>query len=137
MTRKIGTTFLGLIIMFGLSQCQSKAQSKLVGVWQLQELVVNGAVLKGSSLGTWLWEFNTVGGYLTDVAGVREKGRFTLKDSVLTLKVLIPQNGAGQTYRVTKIDSADLDLLSIENRNKTTLRFIKRKASEVTGGDKD
>jgi hypothetical protein len=127
---------LTVMLISGLTQCGHKEQSKMVGVWQLDEMVVNGTMLKGNSLGKWLWEFNASGGFLSDIAGVREKGHYGLKDSVLTLKILVPKDGPSQVYRVIKLDSAELDLFSYENRNKSTLRFIKRKMGDVAV-DKD
>lgn len=137
MKGKLTGVIVLLVLLVSLTQCKSKFERNLVGVWQLQELVINGASLKGNSLGNWLWEFNDAGGYLTDVAGMREKGRYALKDSVLTLKIMIPKDGPTQIYRVLKLDTAALELFSYENRNKTTLRFVKRKINEVSQGEKD
>jgi hypothetical protein len=137
MKGKLIGVFVLLLLLMGLTQCKSKIEKNLVGVWQLQTLVINGAALKGNSLGNWLWEFNAQGGYLTDIAGMREKGKYTLKDSILTLKIMIPKDGPTQVYRVIKLDSAQLDLFYYENRNKSTLHFVRRKVGDVVGEDKD
>jgi hypothetical protein len=134
--KKLIAPVLGLLILIGLTQCRSSQEKKIVGVWQLQELVINGTTLQGSSLGNWLWEFNDAGGYLTEVAGVREKGRYTLKGDALNLKITTEKDRPDQVYKVARLDSIELDLLSIENVNKQSMRFLRRKVSEVTG-DKD
>jgi len=135
--RKFIVPILGIIIMMGLTQCHSNSEKKIVGVWQLKELVVNGTVLQGSSLGNWLWEFNEAGGYLTDVAGMREKGTYTLKDSILSLKLVTEKSQPKQVYKVARLDSVELDLIANDANNRQSLRFIKRKVSDVVGGDKD
>ena len=134
---KLILVFTALFLVLSLTQCKSKNEKNLVGVWQLQTLVINGALLQGNSLGNWLWEFNEQGGYLTDVAGMREKGKYTLKDSILTLKILIPKDGPTQVYKVIKLDTAQLDLFYFENHNRSTLHFIKRNVGDVAAGDKD
>jgi hypothetical protein len=128
---KLIVFFAAVILLLGLTQCGKKQQNSIVGIWQMQSMVVNGTLLSGKSLGTWLWEFNGEGGYLTDVAGMREKGRYGIKDSILTLKILVPKDGPSQVYRIIKLDSAQMDLFSYDNRNKSTLHFIKRKVGEV------
>lgn len=135
--RKFGFPLLVLFLLSGLTQCHNAAKKKLVGIWQLENMAINSTVLSGNSLGTWLWEFNDAGGFLTDVAGMREKGRYTLSDSTLTLKVTIPHIRPGQVYRVAKLDSAEMDLVSAEVQNKSTLHFVKRKLGDVTKEDKD
>ncbi len=130
--------FWGVVIaiVLALSQCKSKSESKLTGVWQLKELQINGTTIQGNALGSWLWEFNEAGGYLTDVAGMREKGAYTYKDSLLTLSVKNKGNRPDQVYKVERLDSVELYLVSTEKHNKSSLHFIKRNVSEVAG-DKD
>jgi len=134
--KKFVAPALIVFILIGLTQCHNGSDSKIVGVWQLQEMVINGTKLQGSSLGNWLWEFNGAGGYLSDVAGMREKGRYTLKDGQISLQITTEKNRPAQVYKVARLDSVELDLLSVENVNKQSLRFLRRKVSEVTV-DKD
>ena len=137
MKRQLISFLTGLILILCLTQCGNKDAKNLVGVWQLQQMNINGAVLSGKSLGNWLWEFNAVGGYLTDIAGMREKGKYYLKDSVLTLKIMMPKDGPTQVYKIVKLDSMQLDLFYYENRNRSTLHFIKRQVGDVKAEDKD
>ena len=136
MRKIIASALLGMLVLMGLNQCTNKKADKLVGVWQLQEMVVGGTVLKGNSLGTWLWEFNEAGGYLTDVAGVREKGVYTYKDSLLTLKITFGKKRPEAVYKVANLDTAQL-YLQATDQSKSTLLFIKRKVSDISGGEKD
>ncbi len=131
--KKLIAPFLGFILLLSLTQCRTSTENKIVGVWQLQQMVINGTVLQGSSLGNWLWEFNDAGGYLTDVAAMREKGLYAIKDSLLTLKLVTEKNRPDQVYKITRLDSLELDLVSTEIANKQSLRFLRRKVSEVTG----
>ena len=57
-----------------LVQCAHKGDKKLEGIWQLNSMSMNGTRISGTDLGIWLWEFNEEGGYLTIVAGAKEKG---------------------------------------------------------------
>jgi hypothetical protein len=127
---------LGFMLVLSLTQCGNKAENKIVGVWQLEDMVVNGTILQGNALGNWLWEFNRDGGYLTDIAGIREKGVYTLKDGKLALKITSEKKKLDQVYTVARLDSVELDLHSIDTANNQTLRFMRRKAEDVAV-DKD
>jgi hypothetical protein len=134
--RRLIIPIFTLLILLGLTQCHNERQ-KIKGVWQLQTMVVNGTKIPGNSLGTWLWEFNESGGYLTDVAGMREKGLYTLTGDQLTLKHAPSKKLPDQLYKVAKLDTAALDLQATDQGNSTSLHFIKRKTSEVPGADND
>jgi len=134
--RRFALPAFALLILLGLDQCHGEKQ-KIVGVWQLQTMVVNGTTIPGNSLGTWLWEFNESGGYLTDVAGMREKGLYTLTADQLSLKHDPAKKLPDQLYKVAKLDTAILDLQSTDPGNSTSLHFFKRKVSEVPGADND
>ena len=134
--RKLRIPIFILLILLGLTQCHNEKE-KIVGVWQLQTMVVNGTTIPGSSLGTWLWEFNESGGYLTDVAGMREKGIYTLTGDQLSLKHPASKKLPDQFYKITKLDTTTLNLQSTDPGSSTSLHFFKRKASEVPGADND
>jgi len=125
-----------VLIILGLSQCHSKEQKNIIGVWQLQQITVNGTTIPGGSMGNLLWEFNEAGGYLTDVGGMREKGLYTLKDSVLTLKLGKDKNRPAQVYKVARLDSVLLDINFSDNRTNSSMRFLKRSAGDFNQ-DKD
>jgi hypothetical protein len=134
--RRINGSVFTLLILLGLTQCHNERQ-KIKGVWQLQTMVVNGTTIPGTSLGMWLWEFNQSGGYLTDVAGMREKGLYTLTGDQLTLKHAPAKKLPDQVYKVIKLDTAELDLQPTDQGSSTNLHFIKRKTTEVPGADND
>ena len=83
-------------------------------------------------MGSWLWEFNDAGGFLTDIGGMREKGVYTCKDSILTLRLTSGKDKPNQIYTVTRLDTSELDI-KLRNDNKISYRFIRRNVKEVTG----
>jgi hypothetical protein len=131
--KKISISVLLVVIL--LTGCQNKQKDKLEGIWQLRTLEINGTVLQGSSLGNWKWEFNEEGGYLTDVAGVREKGLYTLKESTLTLKSVTHKERPEHVLNIVHLDSLQLDLLSADEKNKSSLHFLKMKENGVVEND--
>ena len=130
--KKITRVLVGLIIVLTITQCHSKEESKIAGVWQLSTAYINGSEIPGASMGNWLWEFNDAGGFLTDIGGMREKGIYTLKDSVLTIRLTNSKAKPNQIYTITRLDTSELDLKSSDTAQ-VRFRFIKRSASEVSG----
>lgn len=131
MRNRIPALVVLLLSIACLTQCNHKQKEKLEGVWRLQSLEVNGTVIGGKSLGDWKWEFNEEGGYLTDVAGAREKGLYTLKGDKLTLKSVTHEERPEQKLQIIKLDSVELNLVSVDTGpNKSSLHFIKMKARD-------
>jgi len=126
------TTLLFLLL---LVQCNNNKQEKIEGIWQLQTLEVNGTALNGTSLGDWKWEFNDAGGYMTDVAGAREKGRYTIKADKLILKSLTYKERPEQVLSIIHLDSIQMNLASADDKNKSTLHFLKLKDGEREEND--
>ena len=124
-----------LLIIFLLTQCNHERKEKLEGIWQLQTLEINGTILQGNSLGDWKWEFNEEGGYLTDVAGAREKGLYTLKGNKLILKSVTVKERPEQILNIVQLDSVRLDLVSADDKNKSALHFIKIKGEGMVDND--
>ena len=118
-----------------LADCHHKSKEKLVGIWKLDVMDINHTQLRGSSLGNWLWEFNEEGGYLINIAGEVEKGIYKVDDKKLTLKSVTHKERPEQTYTVTKLDSANLNLVAVSEKNSTSLYFVKLKSEDV--GEKD
>lgn len=130
------TGWLGLILLcLFLSQCANKEHEKIVGIWQLEQMNINGTNMDGHSLGEWLWEFNEDGGYMTNVGGETEKGWYKLKDKELKIKITTVENREEQIYLVNLLDSAHLELTSSGDKNKATIRFLKWK--ERIGEEED
>ena len=123
------------LLLISVASCSDKKREQLAGIWHLQLMDINGTQLQGSALGNWLWEFNMEGGYLTDIAGAREKGRYEMKESQLKLQPVMSNESSrpGQTFTIAKLDSLHMNLVSIDGKNKTALYFTKIKASEVVG----
>ncbi len=110
-----------------LTNCQSEQKEKLAGIWKLDVMDINNTPISGSSLGGWLWEFNEEGGYLINVAGAVEKGTYKIDKEELTLSSVTNKDRPAQTYTIAKLDSASMNLVSISEKNKTSLSFIKMK----------
>ena len=135
MKKNITCIITSLLIIFLLTQCNHERKEKLEGIWQLQTLEINGTILQGNSLGDWKWEFNEEGGYLTDVAGAREKGLYTLKGNKLILKSVTVKERPEQILNIIQLDSVRLDLVSADDKNKSTLHFIKMKGEGMVDID--
>ena len=123
------------LLMLLLAACSDKQNQKIVGIWKLNTLEVNGVSIQGESLGNWLWEFNEEGGYLINVAGAIEKGRYTFDKNNLTLKSITSKDRPEQHYTVEKLDSTSLNLTSVTDKNTSKLNFVKIDEGEL--GEKD
>ena len=124
-----------LLLTLLLVQCNRERKEKLEGIWRLRTLEINGTVISGTSLGDWKWEFNEEGGYLTDVAGAREKGSYTLKGNQLSMKSVTHSERPAQVYQIALIDSVQLNLVTDDAKNKSSLHFIKLKTGGVVDND--
>jgi len=118
-----------------LSQCHNREKQRLVGVWKLNDLDINGTRMTGASLGSWMWEFNAQGGYLVDVSGQREKGVYKLNKDQLTVQITTAPNRPEATYTIARLDSVQMVLSSITDKNKSTLSFVRMRAAGVVDND--
>ncbi|HWB62485.1 MAG TPA: lipocalin family protein [Chitinophagales bacterium] len=133
--KKLNIFLIAALILVTVTQCNQKTE-KITGIWQLQSMTINGTLLQGNALGNWLWEFNDKGGYLSDIAGIKEKGLYKIKDNKLTLQPVGEKAHAQQTYTIEKLDSLEMTLSAVGGGNKSILRFLKTQAEGVQG-DKD
>ena len=122
------------VICLILAQCNQKAKP-IAGIWKMTEMEINGTTLQGTSLGNWLWEFNDEGGFLFNVSGAVEKGKYTLTDTELVLESVTVKGRPPQRYVVTLLDSAQLHLSSFSEQNKTSLKFVKTSEAEMEEDD--
>ncbi|MBL0308590.1 MAG: hypothetical protein IPP77_02550 [Bacteroidetes bacterium] len=67
MKKYFGRSITILLVLI-LAQCANKEKKQIIGVWQLEQMDINGTRIDGHDMGRWLWEFNDEGGYLTNVA---------------------------------------------------------------------
>lgn len=125
--------FSSLFLLF-ITQCRSKEEKQLTGIWKLETMNINGTEMSGASLGEWLWEFNDEGGYLVMVAGAKEKGKFKVKEGRLSMKSVTIAERPETTYEITQLDSAALKLKAVSDKNSSSLSFIKIDEGE-TGED--
>ena len=116
-----------------LTQCTNPTKKKLEGIWRLQIMKVDSTVLSGPALGDWKWEFNEADGYLTDIAGAREKGFYSVKGDQLTLKSITNKERPEQTLVINHIDSLQLDLTTSDK--KSIMHFLKLKEKDLEEKD--
>lgn len=116
--------FIALLVLI-LAGCQPKTKSPLVAVWQVELMEVNGSEIQGSSLGKWQWEFNSAGGYMINLSGDKEKGKYTYKDKKLSLKSTTNTDKPETFYDVVAVDSLNLVLQPVSENNKSTIHFIR------------
>jgi hypothetical protein len=126
--------FSSLFLLF-VTQCRSKQEKQLVGIWKLEVMEINGTEISGASLGEWLWEFNDEGGYLVMVAGAKEKGKFNVRAGKLTMKSVTIKDRPETSYEITQLDSASLKLKAISDKNSSSLTFIKINKGETEEED--
>ncbi len=133
---KTGVLALLLTALYILTGCNSKQKDNLEGVWRLTNLEINGTNLNGASLGDWKWEFNEEGGYLTDVAGAREKGLYKLRGQTLKLKSVTHKERPEQVLTIVSLDSVNMHLQTADTgANTSNLYFIKMKEREYEEKD--
>lgn len=133
--KKIATVTLLLGVLMFCIQCNRNAKQNLEGIWSLKNFQVNGTDMSGAALGDWKWEFNDEGGYMTDLAGVKEKGTYRLTDNSLQLKSVTHPERPEQVYVVTLLDSVQLRLTATDNKNSTHLYFLKLKTDDLKESD--
>ncbi|MFN8323773.1 MAG: hypothetical protein U0T74_14010 [Chitinophagales bacterium] len=124
-----------LVIMVFAAACNNKKNEALTGIWKLKTMDVNGVSIQGEALGNWLWEFNDEGGYMINVAGAIEKGKYNYDGKKLILKSLTSKDRPEQTYNVVQLDSVSMLLSSVTDNNTSKLNFIKIDEGEL--GEKD
>ena len=124
-----------LIIMVFAAACNNQKNEALTGIWKLKTMDINGVSIQGEALGNWLWEFNDEGGYMINVAGAIEKGKYNYDGQKLILKSLTSKDRPEQTYNVIQLDSVSMLLSSVTDKNTSKLNFIKIDEGEL--GEKD
>jgi len=133
MKKYTATLALALTLLL-INSCNSKKE-KLEGIWKLDVMEMNGTQLSGTSLGEWFWEFNEQGWYLVMVAGAKEKGRYQLKGDQLSMKSVTNEQKPETVYKITRLDSAVLNIESIGEKNHLQLFFIKTDKGETDEKD--
>lgn len=133
MKKYTATLALALTLLL-INSCNSKKE-KLEGIWKLDVMEMNGTQLSGTSMGEWFWEFNEQGGYLVMVAGAKEKGRYQLKGDQLSMKSVTNEQKPETVYKITRLDSAVLNIESIGEKNHLQLFFIKTDKGETDEKD--
>lgn len=114
-----------VIAVFLLAGCGSKTKSDLVAVWQVDLIEVNGSEIPGSNVGKWQWEFNSAGGYMINLSGEKEKGRYSLKENRLSLKSTTNESKPETVFTLVSVDSANLVLQPVSENNKSTFHFVR------------
>ncbi len=124
--KQIKLWIASICCMLMLTQCNNEQKEKLVGIWRVTEVKINGTTMDMTTFGNWLWEFNDGGGYMVNLGGVKEKGNYKINDKELVVKSVTNAEKPETVYAISKLDTQEMILTSKEDaKNTTTLRFIK------------
>lgn len=134
MTKKLLTICTITLLLF-ITRCADKSKEKLLGVWQVTEVNMNGTSMDAGSIGNWWWEFNDEGGYMINLGGVKEKGRYKVSGEELHMQSVTIPDRPETVYHITKIDSVSMQLDGSTGSNKTILNLVRMKPGE--GGEED
>lgn len=100
------------IILLTLLYSCSNQNEKLVGIWKMQEVSINGSSLYFEEIGMPYLEFNKKGGYMLEMSGVVEKGCYKVCDGKLTLKPKVE----GKSPQDLIIDSLGKDMVKYHSQ---------------------
>jgi hypothetical protein len=120
---------LTIVLMVALTACHNKKKEQLLGIWKLEYMDLNGTVIRGEQLGKWLYEFNDTEGYMVDVAGVKEKGKYKLDDKTLTLTSFTFKDKPATVFNIALFDSVNLELYTKTKDNTTRIKLLKIEGS--------
>lgn len=117
--------FLLAVVVLAFAQCNNKPKTEIEGLWQLQQLEINGTVITEKMLGKWTWEFKGNGKYESVMGHSEDEGTYTVDGQVLTLKSATMDKRPAQVMTILRLDSAQLDLKSADEKNSSSLSFRK------------
>ena len=120
---------LGFVSILFISASKNPKRDKLVGVWKLQTMELNGVKMRHEQMSLPYMEFNKQGGFLIKLGGTMEKGRYKLKGDTLSLKFIIPLK-VPQQMIITKLDTFELDYTTTDSLHNT----IKVQSYRITKG---
>ena len=112
---------LPLFLLAFLASCQVK-DTRLVGIWKIQEVSINGATMLHEDIGQPLIEFNDKGGYMLKMGntiekgGIKnpvEKGKYTIRDENF---LKLEPNNAGKPSQELFIDSVAKDIVKYHSQ---------------------
>lgn len=121
------TPLVILIAAVFIAGCNTKPAGKIVGVWQMQRLELNGTIMTGQSIGNATWEFKANGEYATNMFKATDAGTYTLKDELLSLRSATYKQRPEQQLIITLLDSAALHAKGVDKQNTSSLQFVKLK----------
>lgn len=115
--------YLLILAVLLLAQCNNDSHDKLIGIWKLKQIEINGATLNSEALGNPLWEFNKAGGYLINVAGEKEKGKYKVDNNTITLTSVTNPQKQPLTYTFSYPDTLQLRMESNAKNNAVKITF--------------
>ena len=120
---------LGFLSLLLISAFKNPQCTKLIGVWKLQTMELNGVKMHHEQMSLPYMEFNKQGGFLIKLGGSMEKGKYKLNGDTLSLKFIIPIK-APQQMIITKLDTFELDYTT----NDSLHNSIKVQSYRITRG---
>ena len=126
------------VIVSVVSMCMIAATSpvkkQLIGVWKIQTMEIKGTVMRHQEMGLPFIEFNDERGFMIKVGASFEKGRYTVKGNVVTLKFVQPRKSI-QQLTITKLDDRELDYTTTDSNGVTKVTSFR--ITEGLSGEKD
>ena len=120
---------LGFLSILLLSASKNPKRDRLLGVWKLQTMELNGVKMRHEQMSLPYMEFNKQGGFLIKLGGSMEKGKYKLNGDTLLLKFIIPAK-APQQMVITKLDTFEMDYTTADSLH----NIIKVQSYRITKG---
>ncbi|HLP22362.1 MAG TPA: lipocalin family protein [Chitinophagales bacterium] len=117
--------FLLAVVVLAFAQCNDKPKTEIEGLWQLQQLEINGTVITEKMLGNWTWEFKGGGRYESKMGHSEEEGTYSVEGQMLTLKSETMDKRPAQVMTILRLDSVQMDLKAADEKNSSSLSFRK------------
>ena len=116
-----GIVLLISICFLNQASAQEVSKASLSGVWRIQSIQTNGIELFHSQLGNPKLEFNLEGGYLINVSGEVEKGKYSVHKNSVVLNALVPV----KKKVVLEIDSISPTNMTYRTESKDIISTVK------------
>ncbi|HLP51331.1 MAG TPA: lipocalin family protein [Chitinophagales bacterium] len=123
MRNRLALLLVTVLLVF--AGCSNKPKTDIEGLWQLQQLEINGTVITEKMLGKWTWEFKGGGRYESKMGHTEEEGTYSVEGQMLTLKSETMDKRPAQVMTILRLDSVQMDLKASDEKNSSSLSFRK------------
>jgi hypothetical protein len=115
-------------------QAEAPLKKKLIGVWKIQWMEMKGLKMEHAQVGHPFVEFNEEGGFLIQVGGKSEKGKYSLHGDILKLNFISPPKPV-QKMVISRLDEQELDYTTTDSSNVMKVKCYRVLAGQ--GEEKD